>query len=64
MDYDSGPCKIKFPPGVTKAPLNIVITRDGVLEGTESFELHIKNKSLPTGIFLGEYHKATVNIYN
>jgi len=64
VDYDSGPYKIKFPSGVTKAPLCIPIITDGVLEGTKSFKLYIKNNSLPAVIFLGEYSKTTVNIYN
>ena len=64
MDYDSGPYEIAFPPGVTKAPFTIPITNDGVLEGTESFNLYIKNTSLPEGIFPGEYYETTVTIYN
>ena len=62
VDYVSGPYKITLPSGMTKAPLCIPITRDGALEGTESFKLFIKNNSLPAVIFFSEYSKTTANI--
>ncbi|XP_065913829.1 FRAS1-related extracellular matrix protein 2-like isoform X2 [Dysidea avara] len=64
VDYTSGPYQVVFPPGVTRAPFNILINTDDILEGTESFQLIIKKSSLPTGIYLGEYGKCTVTIYN
>ncbi|XP_065913832.1 sodium/calcium exchanger 1-like isoform X2 [Dysidea avara] len=53
VDYTSGSYQVVFPPGVTRAPFNILINTDDILEGTERFQLIIKKTSLPTGIYLG-----------
>jgi len=64
VDYTSGPYKVVFPSGVTKSSFNITINTDSFLEGQESFRLFIKKDALPTGVYLGDYGKSTVTIYD
>jgi len=64
VDYTSGPYQVVFPSGVTRSSFNITINTDGVLEGKENFRLSIKKDSLPTGIYLGDFGKSMVTIYD
>ena len=50
VDYDSGPYNVTFPAGVTRAPCDVPITNDIILEGDESFHLIIDSSSLPNGV--------------
>jgi len=62
VDYDSGSYRVVFPAGLTKAQFDVLINEDNVSEPQENFRLIIKNRSLPTGITLGQNRRATVTI--
>ena len=62
MDYQSGPYRVVFPPGVTVVTFHVPITVDDVSEHKEAFRLIIRKNSLPFGIKIGERHNATVVI--
>ena len=60
VDYDSGPYTIKFTSKQIRAPFNISINDDDILEHDESFTLII-NDSLPSGVSV-EKQQAVVTI--
>jgi len=62
VDYNSGPYPVKFPAGVTSVILDVTITDDSILEGSENFMLTIDYSSLPTDVNCGVPGEATVTI--
>jgi len=62
VDYNSGPCPITFPAGVTSVTFDVPIIDDNILEGNENFMLTIDQSSLPTGINRSYPGSGTVTI--
>lgn len=60
-DYTSGPYNVTFPAGMTEASLNILITKDGILERSENFTLSLSEPTLDR-VFLSDPKQATVTI--
>ena len=60
-DYNSGTFTVKFNAGITRAPFNVAIKEDNILEGNESFNLTI-NPSLPNKVNVTNPDQATVTI--
>ena len=61
-DYDSGPYRVKFNPGMTEVALDVSIVDDNVLEGNENFNLTVNISSLPSRVNVGDPGQATVTI--
>ena len=53
-----------FPAGEVNVSFNIAIINDAVLEDNETFNLTIKEDSLPENIMLGEIEITQVTIVN
>ena len=62
IDYNSGPYNVTFSPGVTRAPFDIMINNDNILERNESFRLTIAMDSLPKKVTNVSIAQATVII--
>ena len=60
-DFQSGPFKVHFPNGTTAVKFTIIITDDGLYEGSESFTLVIDD-NLPLRVVRGEPYETTVVI--
>ena len=64
-DYNSGPYYVTFPAGEVNVSFNItIIINDVVLEDNETFNLTIKEVSLPENVTLGKIDITQVTIVN
>ena len=62
VDYNSGPYIVQFNVGVTSVPFDVSVTNDNILEGNETFNLHINTSSLPSSVIAGAYDQTAVTI--
>ena len=64
MDYTSTPITATFTAGTTSTTVNIPLTMDDVVEGTEMFNLNITIPLSENGTRLGKQSTAIVYIYD
>lgn len=62
IDYGSVPHNVMFPAGVTSVPINVSLTNDSIVEGSEHFILTIIPYLLPGGVVIGYPGQARINI--
>ena len=62
VDYQSGRYTVAIPAGQTRAPFDIQINDDNILEDDEDFMLTIIPSSLPDGVTRGTPGQVSVTI--
>ena len=64
VDYTSTPITATFAAETNVTTINVPVTMDDVIEGTEMFDLNIMKPSSESNITLGEKSTAIVYIYD
>jgi len=64
VDYTSNPINATFTAGTNSTIINIPVTMDDIVEGTEIFILNIIIPSSSENVILGKQNTAIVHIYD
>jgi len=64
VDYTSNPITATFTAGTNITTINIPVTKDNIVEGTEMFNLDIIIPSSLKDVILGIQNTAIVHIYD
>ena len=64
MDYNSSPITATFAAKSDTTIINVPVTKDDIVEGTEMFNLNIVIPSSESNVTLGKQSTAVVYIYD
>ena len=62
MDYSSIPITATFPAGVNSTTINVPVTKDVIVEETETFDLNFTIPSSLKRVMMGNISRALGNI--